>query len=337
MKKLLSTLLLATSVLWSAEFCLKDRLERAKTGDYIVTETGKTITLVAIRSITPHSIVFEEISAPSQNLTKRPASWSEWIKAKAPGHSSWSMVEIDPQTGAILECYSFSSSSWVQLSSQESVLATLLQLPLEKIEEASRKKIGPPPMPGETDYRKVWAPPLTFEGKTIEGALFSVFEAEWPKDGSELATKKVAIYFDEEIHFPLPYWIQVDTTHITGNIRTIDAGKNLPSPNRSIPRRIPQFTAAPQKTEKGLRLSLKSPKYYRQFELFAIDITEKEKQFCPMMHSLIRGEGERLSLEIDEDDLKQTLLPDHRYTWLVVPVGYSESYTEYVKPFIWTE
>ncbi len=336
-KKWLCALLLITCAAFTNEFHLKDRLAKAKSGDYIVTEAGKTTTLLAVRSVHPHSIVFEEISIPTQNLPKSPPSWSDWIKARAPGHSSWSMTEIDPTTGNILECYSFSRSAWVQLSKQESLLATILQLPLQRIGDSSRKKIGPPPFDGESDHRKVWAPTLIFEGKTIDKPHFSVFEGLWPQDGSELAAKKVSVYFDEEIHFPLPYWVQIDTTHATGNVRTVDAGKNLPSPHRSIPRRVPQFASAPQKTERGFKLTLKSPLYYRQFDLFAIDVTEKEKQFYPLVHSIMRGEGELVTLEVEEEALNQTLTPEHRYTWLVVPTGHSEAYTEFLKPFTWSD
>ncbi len=336
-KKYLCILILAASSVFSNEFHLKDRLAKAKSGDYIVAETGKTTTLLAIRSVHPHSIVFEEISIPTQNLPKVLSSWSDWVKARAPGHSSWSMTEIDPSTGNILECYSFSRSAWVQLSKQESLLATILQLPLQRIGEEARKKIGPPPLDGESDHRKIWAPTLIFEGKTIDKPHFSVFETFWPHDGSELSSKKVSVYFDEEIYFPLPYWVQIDTTHATGHMRTVDAGKNLSSPHRSIPRRVPQFASAPQKTERGLKLTLKSPLYYRQFDLFAIDVTEKEKQFYPLVHSTVRGEGELVTLEVAEEDLNQTLTSEHRYTWLVVPTGYSEAYTEFLKPFTWSE
>ncbi|HSX26354.1 MAG TPA: hypothetical protein VLE89_05035 [Chlamydiales bacterium] len=329
--------LLLSSALIGKEFHLKERVEGAKAGDYVVTEANKMITLLAIRSITPHSVVLEEISAPAGNLKKTPCSWSEWVKAKAPGHTSWSMIEIDLKTGQLLECYSFTRASWIQLSRQESLFATLLQLPLKPLDLDKRRRIGPPPTPGEEDHRKEWNPPLVYEGKKMDNALFEVFETVWPQDGTELAGKSVSLYFDQEKKFPLPYWIQIDTAHAVASMRTIDAGKGLSSPYRSIPRRVPQFIGTPQKTETGLRLSLKSPKYYREFELFAIDITTREKQIYPIIHSLVQGDGETLSIEIDHEELKQNLEPDHRYTWLIVPSGHSEFYTESIKPFVWSD
>ncbi len=335
MKLWIACFLLCSSLLLGSEFRLKERIEKAKSGDYVVTEANKMVTILAIRSITPTTLVLEEISAPLQNLKKRPSSWPEWVKAKAPGHTSWSMIEIDLQSSAVLECYSFSRATWVHLSQQESLFATLLDIPLTSIDPSKQRKIGPPPMDGEPDRRKAWSPPLVFEGQKMEEARFDVFETVWPKDGSEISGKEVSLYFDKEKRFPFPYWIQVETSHATAALRTIDSGKNLPAIYRSLPRRIPEFIGNPQKTKSGIRLSLKSPKYYRKFELFAIDVTSKEKQIYPITHSLVQGDEEFLTLEIDQEELKQNLQSAHRYTWLLVPVGHSESYTESHKPFVW--
>lgn len=335
MKNWLLCFLFSSTLIFGAEFRLKERMEKAKAGDYIVTEANKMITLLSLRSVTPSSLIVEEISAPLQNLKKRPTSWPEWVKAKAPGHTSWSMVEIDLQNGQVIECYSFSRSSWVHLSQKESLLATLIHTPMKKIASEKRRKIGPPPMEGEMDVRKIWNPPLVYEGRKFETGQFDAYETTWPNDGTELANQQVSLYFDKEKKSPFPYWIQVETSHATAALRTIDSGKNLPIMYRNLPRRVPEFVGTPIKTEKGLKLSLKSPKYYHQFELFAIDVTTKEKQIFPMTHSLLEGKDEFLTLEIDEEELQETLEPNHRYTWLLVPVGHSESYTETSKPFVW--
>jgi hypothetical protein len=311
-------------------------VEKAKSGDYFVTEANKMVTVLALRTQTPTTLVLEEISAPLANLKKLPPSWPEWIKAKAPGHTSWSMVEIDLNSGQVIECYSFSRAAWVEISPNESLIATLMRLPLRLVPAEQRRKIGPPPQPGEADHRKIWEPPLILESRKVENARFDVFETIWPQDNSELANQQVLLYFDHEQRFPLPFWIQVETSHATASLRAIDSGKNLPVVHRSLPRRIPEFVGQPQKTEKGLRLSLKSPKYYRQFELFAIDVTTREKQIYPISHSLVQGDGDLVTVEIDQEELRQTLELQHRYTWLLVPTGHSESYTETHKPFLWS-
>lgn len=327
--------LISFSFCFGVDLRFKQRLEKAKSGDYIVTEANKMVTLLTVRSINPKTVIFEEISAPVQNLKKMPDSWADWVKAKAPGHTSWSMIEIDLQNGEVLECYSFSRSTWVRLSQKESLFATLMQLPMKSLPADKRRKIGPAPMPGELDVRKIWNPPLVHEGKKQSNAQFEVFESTWPADGSELSNKDITIYFDKEKKFALPFWVQVETSHLTAALQTIDSGKNLPSLHRALPRRVPEFVGYPQKTDQGLSLSVKSPKYYQEFELFAVDVTTKEKQIHPISHSLIRGIDEWVSVEIDREELNHILEPTHRYTWLLVPAGHSESYTQSIKPFTW--
>jgi len=319
----------------AAEPTLLDRLEKSRNGDYIVFEANKTITLLAIRSRADESIVLEEISAPAVALKEKPPSWAEWVKHHAPGHTSWSMLEIDLKDREVLECYSFSKSAWISHAGKDNLLSMLLQLALKPIEPDKRRRIGPPPAEGEADHRGVWNPPLTVNGKALENALFDVFEASWPNDGTELSGQSVALYFDRSQHSPLPYWIQVETAHATASVRAIDSGKNLPALHRKFPRRTPQFAGAPVRTKEGIRLSIKSPKYYKDFDLFAVDVTSKEKEIHPIVHSLIVGEQDTINLDVPLEELNQTLQPDHKYTWLVVPAGHSESYIEFHKPFTW--
>lgn len=313
----------------------KARLKTAQNGDFIVVEASKMITLLSLRSLTLKTVVLEEISVPRHNLPKIPSSWHNWVKEHAPGHTSWSMLEIDLDTGQILECYSFSRAAWIEASQEKSLFATLLLLPLKEVSVEERKKIGSPPLEGEPDRRQIWQPPLIFEGKKIEKAKFDAFEAAWPKDHSELSGKTVSLYFDRTIGFPLPFWVQVDASYASATFQVVDSGKNLPSIYRSIPRRVPEFVGLPQKTKEGLKLSVKSPKYYYSFELFAIDVTNKEKKILPVSHSLKEGQGEFLTIEVDEVQLQEALEIGHKYTFLLVPSGHAESYTETIKPFTW--
>jgi hypothetical protein len=314
---------------------IQERLSKAAPGDYIVAESGPTITLFAIRSKAKNTVVIEEVSIPSKLLKEHPSSWAEWIRNRAPGHTSWSIVEIDLANAELLECYSFSKSAWLHLAPHESLLTTLLTLPLSPVPEVDRRKIGPPPADGEMDRRKIWHPPLHLNGRLQEGAAADAYQATWPQDGSELAGHTVLLYFDGAGRLPLPTWIQVDTPHASFSLRTLDAGSHLPSPHKSLPRRVPRLIGSPLKTEETLTLAIQSPKYYTAFDLFAIDVTTKEKQVFPISHSLTRKEGELLQLEISLDELSKTLEPDHRYTWLIVPVGYSECYVETPHPFVW--
>ena len=200
-----------------------------------------------------------------------------------------------------------------------------------------QRRIGPEPPNKEADTRKIWKPPLFQDGKQTESIEFDVYQAVWPKDGSELAGNCVFLYFDKEGRSPFPTWIQMTTSHASASIRMIDSGHNLPDHYRTLPRRVPEFIDVPQKTHDRLRLSLKSPRYYRHFELFAVDVTTTEKEIFPITHTLVRGEGETLHLEIALSDLKNIFQPNHRYNWLIVPNGHCEHYSESSKPFLWKE
>ncbi len=217
--------------------CLQEFLLKTQEGDYIVAESMKVFTLIRVRASDPKTIILEEISGPIKNLPDRnKVSWEEWLKNRAPGHSSWSLIEISLEDGEILECYSFSRSAHIQLSQKESLLATLLTRPLRQVSLENRRRVGPPPMEGEADFRKVWNPPFIFEGEKVESSGFDVFETSWPEDGSEFGGRQVTFYFDHELKIPLPIWIEVESSHITGKLRVIDSGKNLPSPLRKAPR-----------------------------------------------------------------------------------------------------
>jgi len=314
---------------------LRERLKGARSGDYVVTEANKMISLLIVRSLTPQSLILEEISAPSESLTQKPDSWCEWLKNRAPGHTSWSMMELDLSENQVLECYSFSRSSWVQLSDRENFFSTLLNLPLKPVPKDQQKKLGPPPLSGEDDHRALWKPPLIVEGEQLKHSEFDVYSSYWPKDGSDLSGNKLSLYFDRSRRSPFPVWIQIETTHATAPLRVIDSGKNLPEIHRSLPRRVPQFMNTPQKTANGMKFLLKTPKYYKSFDLFAVDVTTRNRQIYPVTHSLVHGEGELFHVEISQEELLQTLEPNHRYTWLIVPTGHSEYYSESLKPFLW--
>jgi len=314
---------------------LLDHLGQAKNGDFVVLEANKTITLLVIRSANEHSLILEEISAPP--LKNTPISWAEWMQKRAPGHTSWSMMEIALKDQEILEAYSFSRAAWISTAPKDSFLATLLHLQLTPLPKEKLRRIGSPPLEGELDLRTVWTPPLVVEGKQTKPVVFDAYETIWPEDGSELAGKAIHLYFDCEGHSPLPYWVQIDTGQITATLRAIDSGHGLPpSCYRALPKRVPEFLGAPIKTKNGgLRFTLKTPKYYKEFELFAIDTTTSEKQIHQLHHLVTPNRNESVTLEIDVEELNNQLQPNHTYTWLVIPTAHNASYSELTKPFLW--
>jgi len=320
---------------YSGQSPLLNRLKKAQNGDFVVWETNKMITLLVIRFPTERSIIFEEISAPKFN--NKALGWGEWLQQGAPGHTSWAMIEIDLTQKEILEAYSFSRRGWLSTSSQECLLSTLLHLDMQPLPDEKWRRIGPPPLEGEKDLRKIWNPPLFVEGVRIKNAPFEAFETTWPEDHSELAGKTLHVYFDQKVLCPLPTWIQIETGQFSASLRAIDAGHYLPlSIYRTIPKRAPEFIGSPMKTKAGgLRFLIKTPKYYKEFELYAVDARGEKKTIHLLNHSLLARCEEEVQLEVSREELASELNPNHSYTWLLIPSVNNSLFAELNKPFLW--
>ncbi|HSW72748.1 MAG TPA: hypothetical protein VLG44_05020 [Chlamydiales bacterium] len=234
MKKLLLALALSLTFSLFSESIIKKRITNAPVGSYIVFEQGKTATLLSIQEINDSILVLEEISCPT-SLTSKISNWQNWINDRAPGHTSWVMYKIDLQKAKMLECFSFSRSSWIPIEGQEHFLTLLLKTSLTKVVE--RKKIGLPPMPGEMDLRPIWNPPFFYEGKK-KSLSFEAYEMEWPKDDTELSQKLITAYFDNSNLSPFPVWVQISNDHIAVFAREIDAGTGLVSYYSGIPQKV---------------------------------------------------------------------------------------------------
>lgn len=210
---------------------LKERFFQAQPGDFVVTSQQGNYSLLCIRDITEKTFVFEEISVPSGHADLKKINWKQWISEKAPGHTSWTLSEIDKNTGKLLSCFSFSKNGWLHLDAPEQFLPRLFTLPLTSVPPTERKKIGPKPSGGEQDHRAFWNPPLVIEGKKITKPAFETFKGQWPNDGSPLALCFIELYFAKTPDAPaFPCWIEVQSPHYTFKMRTIDAGKELASP-----------------------------------------------------------------------------------------------------------
>lgn len=234
MKKIfIFLLLLCCTPLMSKEkpISLRDKFAQAQPGDFVVTSQQGNYSLLCMRSYTERSFLFEEISAPSAHIDLKKTDWKKWVAEKAPGHTSWNLYEIHKNTGELLSCFSYTKNGWVTLSASEQFLPRLLTLPLVPVPIAERKKIGPKPIAGETDHRAPWTPPLILEGKKVTKPTFEIFKGRWPNDGSLLSLCVIELYFAKAPDaLAFPCWLEVQSSHYTFKMRTIDAGHNLLSP-----------------------------------------------------------------------------------------------------------
>lgn len=314
-----------------ADLTMQQKFAHAHEGDFVVTHQESNYSLLFIRSITAHTLLLEEISVPEKQIDLKKIDWKEWTAKKAPGHTSWTLYEINRKTGKLVECFSYSKNGWIYVEESEQFLARLMTLPLHHVPEGERKKIGPAPEQSEDDHRAVWNPPLVIEGKKIHKAAFEVMKAKWPDDGSRLKGCTIELYFSqEEASFPFPYWLEVHSPHYAFKMRAVDSGHHLISPmTGGMPHRSPHILGMSQKGKEHWELSISTPSYFHNLHLYAIDLTGNSKAAIPVPFSFhLTRERENAVLEITTGDLQKTLQPQHRYRWVIVPEGSTDVYVE---------
>lgn len=319
-------------------YTLEQKFAHAQNGDFIVTAQEGNYSLLFIRLITSETLLLEEISIPEHQIDLRGIDWKDWVSKKAPGHTSWTLYEIDRERGALVECFSYSKNGWLYLDESEQFLAKLMMLPLFSVPEKERKKIGPPPLANEEDHRRLWNPQLVIEGHKIEKPSFEVLRTQWPDDGSRLKSCFIELYFaKDQPSFPFPYWLEVQSPHYTFKMRAIDSGHHLISPIiGQMPHRAPKILGLAQKGTEKWNLLIKTPAYFQKLHLFVLDITGESKATIPVPFSPKKGNNpEEATLEISTVDLNKILQHQHRYRWILIPEGSSDIYIESEETFIW--
>lgn len=225
--KLITLLFLALSIHLSA-FELREAVKTATKGDYIAYSYKQSLLVLRVAKFENPLLVVEEISAPLE--AKKETSFADWLQKKAPGHSSWTLSEIDIETGKIKRIFSVDERKFLPNNPDFQFLPTLFRVELKPVAEEDLKRIGAPPLEGEMDHRKIWLPKIIFDGKEINPPL-RVFRTDWPRDTSELSGKPIDLYLAEkEAITYLPYWIEIIGKTGRLKIAALDSGRNLASP-----------------------------------------------------------------------------------------------------------
>lgn len=204
---------------------LKEEVPKAQKGDYIVYGYKESLVLVRVKENTPPILTIEEISAPRSCIE---SNWQEWLKNNAPGHTSWTVSRINIKEDKVESVYSVDDKEYVNSNPAFQFLPTLFRLHLTPIEAIDRKLIGPPPAPGEPDFRKLWLPKIVYEGKEIHPQLLA-YRVRWPKDDSELSDRLIDVYIPQNGALTyFPYWIEVFAGLGKAKIMAIDSGREQP-------------------------------------------------------------------------------------------------------------
>lgn len=212
---------------------LRENLDQAQIGDYLVIAQGKSYTLFHIFDKKPRQLTIEEVTIPSATACQEISSWRNWLAMGAPHNTSWVHYQIDLNSARLENYYSFTKNGWFIVPDADNFLQTLLQLELELIPENSRKKTGRAPRRGKPDSRQPWQPTMVVNGQIIEGVRFNAYQTTWPKDGGLLSGKTLELYLPEtNSSYPayFPYWLQVKGILGPAKVRIVDSGSGLHSP-----------------------------------------------------------------------------------------------------------
>ncbi|WP_220017488.1 hypothetical protein [Candidatus Rhabdochlamydia oedothoracis] len=340
MKKLIYLALcifsLPFSVYTAQSTTLKNRFEKGSPGDFIVTAQEGIYTILILRHREKNQLILEEISIPQAQLEIKKIHWQNWLDEKAPGHTSWSLFEIDLSQGKLIESYSINKQSWLYIDSSEFLLSKLLELPLYKVSKEARKKIGPPPGSGEQDFRSIWNPPLVCSGKALKKPSFAVYQGQWPHDQSIIEDCLIDFYFSSlDPLFPFPYWLEIQSTHYTLTIRAIDSGKGLISPIKgTIPHRLPNITVATKRSPEMWTISIQAPVYCHNLKLYAIE-SDSLSEAILIPFQLRLGSGEEVFIDICPAALHKILKKGSYYRWVLIPASDSLVQIHSWESFLW--
>lgn len=217
---------------------IRRNITQAKENDFVVVAFEQTYTLLHILKASKDEFVMEEITVPSQKLSKNFFGWRDWFMNGAIGHTGWIAYTLDASSGKIKNAYSYTRGSPLEMQSTDLFLSTLFNLNFKKIPLSERRKIGAKAaIAPYMDPNSVWNPPLIVDGKRINGVFFEAWKAKWPNDNSYLSDKNIEIYLpDERTSFSsyFPYWLQISGLIGKAKIRIIDSGSNL-MPVKELP------------------------------------------------------------------------------------------------------
>ncbi len=260
------------------------------------------------------SVIVQEITFTQKEKRQGLIAWEKWLEEKAPGHTSWLLIEFDLKEGVILECFSFYRDAWLNLTGEDSFLLKLINTSLSPIPKERLKKIGAAPKDG-VDRRKAWTPPLYYNGTKEKKPSFAPYEVLWPADGSPLAAKRIEFYFDEtRPNFPFPYWGKIsNAADAAYKFRVIDSGEGLFSPMKSLPRRPISFVKRPKLDSGSLKILVQAPPYYKKIELSAIDHSTSIGDPLPLPFKTKILEEELIEIIVDPKFLKD----EHEYSFIL--------------------
>lgn len=320
-----------------AEQRLLQQLAKAQPGEFAVASQGGYTSVWLVKEREEDLLAIEEISMPRERFRGAP-SWREWVERGGPGHTSWTVYLVATGTGQILDQFSYTTGCWRQPTEGESLLPTLLNLPLQSVPLENRPRVGKA-LRGQPDNRPFWQPRMVVEGKAQPSASFSAWRGQWPADGSYCSGKEVEIYLPkEDPRYPtyFPYWMQVKGLGSRGQLRVVDAGSALQSPKPPFLRRGLTFLNSGRFEEGQLRLWVRRRPYQSDLLLSALDNTG-DAAAIPLSYGIRPTEQvDVVILEVPLTTLQKKLVEGHKYRFRIQPLSRPGLGTETGESLVWS-
>src|SRR5947207_1935591 len=117
---------------------MRENLEKAKPGDYIVAAVGKNYTLLHLYDKQGDHLKVQEIVVPMNRATKYQNAWPNWLRQGAPNNTCWIKYDINTASGNIEKAYSVTQKQWAPINKNASFLPVLLNLQLTAVPAAER-------------------------------------------------------------------------------------------------------------------------------------------------------------------------------------------------------
>jgi len=188
---------------------LIDYLSSLQKGEIVVYQFRQSVSAVCVEESALRILTTTSDTAAREGYS----SWLDWVNDGAPGFLNDETIGL--KNGKIERIKALSSDrlAW---------FITLLQLNLVPLPLEQRRRAGPPPRPGERDFRPIWQPKIIVHSKVIESKS-EAFTAQWPKDSSPMADRELVLYFPVSAQAvqALPY--RIETRSASYFVQVIDS------------------------------------------------------------------------------------------------------------------
>ncbi len=293
---------------------LKDIFLNAEVGDYSIYQNGNSVTLLSIHSKELPFITFEEITLPKEIYDNvKGVELNNWLQKKAPGSTSWTLMEIDTSNLNITSTYCLSRKAHLFLNKEDTLISSLLGLELKASPEAHLARTGPRPATRKDD-RPIWVPSMFVNGKKETPAVVDVYVATWGKDSSPLSERNIDLYILN--NFPFPYWIQIHGDYGSKKMVSLDSGHNLLSSITKIPRMPPKFISPLEKWNNDMEkfsFLVQGERTISNYTVYLLEVSKGKSKLVPIetTHQVI--DTNVLKFDMLRSRLTEELTPGKKY------------------------